>query len=176
MMILGRIFRSIHQATRFTGTFRVKNCEGVVIFGSPRTIFGSGSKSWLRRTVSQNVKISYFLQSILPKSERIKRVLFSGYGKFPKSGSKFQSVTINVFYVYIYNICHYYYDLNEARGQNQCARMSTQPCCDVPLITHVRCAWLGCWSIWHWRIKRNIKWFALGYMSSSRILPANIST
>ena len=104
MMILGRIFRSIHQATRFTGTFRVKNCEGVVIFGSPRTIFGSGSKSWLRRTVSQNVKISYFLKSILPKSERIKRVLFSGYGKFPKSGSKFQSVTINVFYVYIYII------------------------------------------------------------------------
>ena len=102
MMILGRIFRSIHQATRFTGTFRVKNCEGVVIFGSPRTIFGSGSKSCLRRTVSQNVKISYFLKSILPKSERIKRVLFSGYGKFPKSGSKFQSVTINVFYVYIY--------------------------------------------------------------------------
>lgn len=79
------------------------------------------------------MKISYFLKSILPKSERIKRVLFSGYGKFPKSGSKFQSVTINVFYVYIYNICHYYYDLNEARGQNQCARMSTQPCCDVPL-------------------------------------------
>ena len=95
---LTRIFRSIHQTTHhysanFTGTFRVKNCERVVIFGSPSTIFRSGSKFWLPWTVSQNVKISFFL-SILPKSERVVPGTFSGYGKFPKRGSKFQSVNI----------------------------------------------------------------------------------
>ena len=98
MMILGNLSfnpsnNTSYYSASFTGTFWVKNCERVVIFGSPRTISGSGSKFWLRWTVSQNVKISWFL-SILPKSGRVVPGTFSGYGKFPKSGSKFRSVNI----------------------------------------------------------------------------------
>ena len=66
------------------------------MFGSPSSVLGRVLSSDYGEQFRKTLKKNIFFKISLPKSERVKRVPFSGYGDFRQLGSKFQSAYTHI--------------------------------------------------------------------------------